>query len=415
MIKRIALTIGTRGLLTLVGLATSIATARFLGQTGRGEYFFAVTLAALISQFTNLGLPVSNTYFLAGDASLRVRLTANSLWVSIVCAGGVGVVIALIAPAIHGGASTYYWLAAALAPPTLFYLLGVNLLVGLNRIGTYNLLEACSRVGLLVAVVAAGVLGLSAAGFVAGAIVSWTAAAIAVGALLLRRQGIDLAFDRHTFRGGFRFGAKAYLVTFFAFVVLRSNIFILNHYYGSGELGLYSIAAQLSDVLSILPQSIALVIFPHLVKHAESRWTTTRRALLVTAVLMAAICLIAAAVAPTFIELTFGAKFNSSATVFRLMLPGVFFLALANILQQYLSALGMPRQLVFLWLGGAAAVLAISFVLVPNHAGAGAAVALSLTYFLIFIGSLILVGQLGDRSEGEPEAVDLESLPPAAE
>jgi O-antigen/teichoic acid export membrane protein len=97
------------------------------------------------------------------------------------------------------------------------------------------------------------------------------------------------------------------------------------------------------------------------------------------------------------------------------MLPGVFFLALANILQQYLSSLGMPRELVFLWLGGGAAVLAISFVLVPSHAGAGAAVALSLTYFLIFVGSLVLVRHLGDRAEGEPEAVDLESLPPAAE
>jgi O-antigen/teichoic acid export membrane protein len=75
----------------------------------------------------------------------------------------------------------------------------------------------------------------------------------------------------------------------------------------------------------------------------------------------------------------------------------------------------MPRELVFLWLGGAASVLAISFVLVPNHAGAGAAAALSLTYFLVFIGSLVLVRHLGGRTEGEPEAVDLESLPPAAE
>ena len=133
MLRQIALTAGTRLGLTVFGLVTSIVTARFLGQSGRGDYFFMVTLAALIVQFANLGLPSSNTYFAARDPERTPQLVANALWVSLGVGGGLGVGIALFAHAVgmlQDTPASYLWLAAALAPPTLFYLLVTVILVG---------------------------------------------------------------------------------------------------------------------------------------------------------------------------------------------------------------------------------------------------------------------------------------------
>ena len=120
MLRQIALTAGTRLGLTVFGLVTSIVTARFLGQSGRGDYFFMVTLAALIVQFANLGLPSSNTYFAARDPERTPQLVANALWVSLGVGGGLGVGIALFAHAVgmlQDTPASYLWLAAALAPP----------------------------------------------------------------------------------------------------------------------------------------------------------------------------------------------------------------------------------------------------------------------------------------------------------
>ena len=122
MLRQIALTAGTRLGLTVFGLVTSIVTARFLGQSGRGDYFFIVTLAALIVQFANLGLPSSNTYFAARDPERTPQLVANALWISLGVGGGLGVGIALFAHAVgmlQDTPASYLWLAAALAPPTL--------------------------------------------------------------------------------------------------------------------------------------------------------------------------------------------------------------------------------------------------------------------------------------------------------
>ena len=162
MIHQVAITVATRVALTALSLVTSIITARYLGQAGRGDYFFFITLSATIVQFANRGLPASNTYLLAQDRRRLTGLLGNSLVTSIVLAGGIGAGVAIlahVAGALQDTPTSYLWLAAALAPPSLLYLLVSNLLVGTERIDAFNLVEASSRVVVLGSMVIAAVAG----------------------------------------------------------------------------------------------------------------------------------------------------------------------------------------------------------------------------------------------------------------
>ena len=106
----------------LFGLATSIVTARFLGSAGRGDYFFMVTLAALVVQFANVGLPASNTYFAARNPERTSQLVANAFWISLLAGGGLGFGIALFAHAVgmlQDTPAEFLWLAAALVAATV--------------------------------------------------------------------------------------------------------------------------------------------------------------------------------------------------------------------------------------------------------------------------------------------------------
>ena len=173
-------------------------------------------------------------------------------------------------------------------------------------------------------------------------------------------------------------------------------------------------AAQISDVLAIVPQSIALVLFPRLVRERENRWEETRRAALTTGAVMVVVCGVAAVVGGPVIRLLYGASYAPSANVLRIMLPGVVCLAVANIISQYLGAEGNPRILLAVWGGAAALVLGLSLLLVPNHAGAGAAAALSVTYALV-LAAIFVVAQRYRQGAGEAMRLDLEEMPPAAE
>ena len=187
---------------------------------------------------------------------------------------------------------------------------------------------------------------------------------------------------------GLHYATKVYVVTLLSFLVLRANIFLLRRDFGPNELGLYSIAAQLSDVLSIVPQAISIVIFPRLVKEASTRWEATVRAALMTAGLMVVACSFTAVVAGPAIRILYGAEFLPAASVLRIMLPGIACLGIASVLSQYLGAEGMPRIMVAIWFGAALLVGAVSLALVPTHAGAGAAAALSITYAVLLVAMI---------------------------
>jgi enterobacterial common antigen flippase len=401
MRRSVALTIASRVVQIVSAFAGTIVTARFLGPDARGEYFFVVTVALLVVQFANLGLHSSNTYHVASDAGILPSLVSNSVWVSVVVgAGGAALVAGLIqATGLYSARQTSLaWCAVALVPGILFFMLGTNLLVGIQRITAFNVVEAASNLGVAAALVAAGVLGLRAGGFLAVSACAWTVASCCV--LLLLSHGVKVAgrFDTAEFRRGFGYALKAYLVATLGFLVLRGNVFLLQHDYGSRELGFYSVAAQVADALAILPASVALVLFPHLIRGTSAPWRSTVRSFVVVTATLLVVCGIAAAVARPFVEAAFGNRFAPAATVLRLMLPGVVALGGSTVFSQFLAAVGVPRTLVVAWLAALVCVFALGRLLIPRHAGAGAAVALSGTYCLL----LVLVSALAYRHRQDP-------------
>lgn len=389
MLRQIVLTAGTRLGIIVLALAVSIVTARFLGQAGRGEYFFMVTLGAMVAQFANLGLPASNTYFAARDPERTPQLVANSFWVALGIGGGLGAGVALFAHAagmLQDTPASYLWLAAALVPPLLFYTLSSAILVGRGQVRSFNALDLGVRTVLLPVLVAAGLLGAGAPGFVAGSVAVWVAAGFAAAGLIRRYARITLAPSRELLVIGFRYATKAYLVTLLAFVALRGNIFLLRREFGPADLGLYSIAAQIAEVLTILPQAVGLILLPHLVRDAGARWERTVRAALWVAAVMAVVCALAAVLAGPVIRLLYGDEFELSTRVLQIMLPSVFALAVSAVLSQFLAAIGIPRPLLGVWAAAVAVVLGLSTVLIPDHGAAGAAASLSAGSLTALVG-----------------------------
>jgi O-antigen/teichoic acid export membrane protein len=409
VIRQIALTAGTRIGLTVFGLVTSIVTARFLGQGGRGDYFFMVTLAALIVQFGNLGLPASNTYFAARDPHRTPQLLANSLWVSLGVGGGLGVGLALFAHAagmLQDTPASFLWLAAALAPPTLFYVLATGILIGRGQIRSFNALEFAVRAVLLPVLVVAGLVGLGASGFVAVSVVVWVAGCVAAAVLIGRYVPLSLAPSSELLIVGFRYATKAYLVTLLAFVALRGNIFLLRREFGPADLGLYSIAVQIADVLTILPQAVGMILLPHLVRDASARWERTVRAAIWVAAFMIVLCLFTAVFAGPVIRFLYGDDFGLSTRVLQIMLPSVFSLAVAGVLSQYLAAIGLPRPLLAVWAAGVALVIALSVALIPDHGAAGAAAALSIGNTAVLGGIVVTAYLYRNAKPRGPRALD---------
>lgn len=368
---------------------SSVLTARWLSPVGRGEYFLVVTLAQTLAQFCNFGLQSSNTFFVARNRSLVGALLANSLWVSLV-AGGLGSAVVVLALKVFGGASVFapLWFVTVLAPATLFYMLGTNLLVGLHRIGTFNRFQLGSNYGVLLCLIAAAALGAGPGGFLAASALGWAAVSVSLLLVIRKETGEGLHFNGCVFRDGFRYALKAYIVSLCGFLVVRSNVLLLSALRGAEQVGYYSVASQIAEVIGILPQSMALVLFPSLIIAKQGQLRTTLRSMTVVALMLAVGCGAVGLLAEPFVRIVFGAKFVEAVPLLRWMLPGVFFLGLTGVLSQYLAAAGFPISLVAVWTLGCAMSAGLGWVMIPVNSAIGAAMALSLTHAAVFVAIL---------------------------
>lgn len=381
-------TISVRIILIFAGLFASILTARFLGPEGRGDYFFVVTVAAIIGQFGNLGLHSSNTYLVAKDSSLLGKLLANSVWISIVTGGVIAIAIVVAMSGlgfITPGASRSIWFAVFLAPATTFFMLGTNLLVGVKKIKIFNIFQLSGNCLVVVFMGVAIFLGLGVSGFLAASVVAWSLSGVFLFIVLARYSGKSFAFDSDTFKVGFRYAMKAYLATLLGFLVLRCNVLLLTNMTGSKEVGFYSVAVQIADVIGIMPASMGLVLFPDMVRDASSRWAMTIQGMALTASILACICVAAVFLTEPMVLKVFGPDFLPAVPMLLWMLPGIFFLGVTTIISQYLASIGFPRLLVLIWCITFFVAGSLGWLMIKSFHGVGASMALSITYALLFL------------------------------
>lgn len=379
-------------MLILAGLLSSIVTARFLGPDGRGVFFYWSTVAGVAIQFGNLGLSSSNTYYLAKGQARLSTLAANALWVSVIgglLLGGLACVILWLQghSLIHEW--PLLWPTLLLIPTGLYFLLATNLLVAIGQIDEYNYFELANRYfGLLLILLAAWFWRTPAS-----LLVMTSLAGVVVCLVLARKiqsyegRGVP---SLSLIRMGFGYAMRAYMATTLAFLVLRVNTFLLERFAGAKVLGLWSIAAQMLDIIILVPSTISLILFPRIIKSDEP-YLLMRGLFRNVVIILAIICGLAALIGDWLIQTVFGEQFTGAYEMLLWGLPGAYALGLISIASQYLAAKGMPISLIWVWFAGLVAETLFGVWLVPEYSGNGAMMAFSVAHVTILLMVLWLI------------------------
>ena len=392
----IAGTIGARVIILAAGLGASIVTARALGPDGRGQYYALTTVAAIVAQFGNLGLSSSNTYLAARDRGSSWSLVVNGLWICAVVAVVSAAVIAVTGDQLALRLQLprqLLWAACFLGPAMLAFTFGSSVLVANERFGSLNgwqVLNALLATGALGACAAAGV-GVSTFVMATALVAIVTVAVLTID--LARGQRISLRFDIPLFRRGIAFASRAYLALLLGFLLQRAAVTLLAAYRSPSEIGFFSVAAQIYDVLVIFPTSVGMVLFPMLIRQRTETWTTTRQALMVTSCVMLVACVLAALLGRPLIPLVFGHAFTPSYGVMLWLLPGVILISITTVLSQFLVADGFPMVLVVNWAVGFGCCFAAGIPLTQRFGASGAAAAQSIGIAAVAMGAILLTAQ----------------------
>lgn len=388
----VTITFATR-LAVLVGsLGASIIVGRWLGPDGLGALAVLSVTAALALQLGSAGLPSATTYFVARDRRAFAAAWANAiifaLFAGTLLAGAV-IALSRINPGIFRGVSPRLVTIVAISIPfQLLTLLGLNLLLAIDRIKLMNLLD--SSLSVLVLFNALTVLVIWRRGLLT--LVSFNTAAVIVVALLLvwsvgrliRQSGGRVRPDGRLLRQMLAYSLKFYVSIVAGVIIFRADLLIVNHFRGAREAGVYAVAAQFTFLLIMLPGVIAALLFPRVAARqdhtADYTLEVTRHAVFV----MLLICLVAGA-GSFALPIVYGREFGDATIQLLIMLPGVFFISIESVLVQHFTGTGLPAAIPVFWIVTVAANLGLNLALVPAWGARAAAVTSTVSYGLIFI------------------------------
>jgi O-antigen/teichoic acid export membrane protein len=386
-------TFATKITIVAIGFASSVVTARYLGPEGRGILVVLITITGMAMQFANFGLHASNTYFIAKDRDKLPQIIGNTLWLSLV--GGSVILIIVLSilyynqNLIIGIPISYLLITLISIPFSLFFMLGQNILLGLQEVRTYNMSELFLRLASFI-VIALLLIVLEQDVAAVVTVNTFFAIVFSLGIMkiLLPNESKLFSFDTSLFKQMIRYGFKAYLAAIFSFLVIRFDILMVNYFLGPNNAGVYSIAVQIADLLYILPVTIGMILFPKISRMKEGSWEFTKKTVWVTAGIMFVVCFLTAFFARPFITLFYGNAFSGATEPLLWLLPGIYALSLQTIFMNYFVGIGFPTYAVYYHFIGFGSNVFLNYILIPKFSLNGAAIASTLSYSIIFFAAL---------------------------
>jgi len=381
---------------TALGVLSAVLIARSLGPEKRGYYAIAIAIVTIGVQFGNFGLNFSNTYIVSKNKSLLPQLIGNTLLLCFILGGGIavfGLVVNLSFPSLLPVHGLVFLMVVASIPFALAYYLIQNLLLGIQEVRSYNVIDVSIKV-LSASIVLILVIFQQVS-------VSWLVFVFLLASflsflwsayILNGKIETPLIVSRLLFEKSFKYGVKPYLAAFFAYLVLKSDLLIIQHMLGNKESGYYSIASTLAELLFALPIVISTILFPKIsaMSQEEEKWNLTKKTVQVTSVVSVLICVALFFLSDYVVLIMFGEAYLKSITPFVWLLPGVYFLGLEVVLVQFLNSTGFPSSIVYLWVLATLLNIILNLALISSYGISGAAISSSISYFFVFVGVIFL-------------------------
>jgi O-antigen/teichoic acid export membrane protein len=389
----VALTFATRLVMLVGAVGASVIVGRWLGPEGLGALAVLNVTVALALQIGSAGLPSANTYFLSQDRKRLGPAWANTIifafaWGAVLLLFVVG--LATIKPALFGAVSPNLVVIAAISIPfQLLTLLGLNVLLAMDRIGQMNLLDSMSP---LLVLINAIIVLLILHSRLSVLVTFNTAATVALAlwmiwmiARLLKRQRDAAAFRPNAalFLSTMKYGLKFSIPVMAAILIFRFDLLIVNHFRGAAEAGVYAVASQTANLLLMLPAVIGTLLFPRLASSRDQRGEFAAEVTRHASFVMLLMC-IAAAAASFALPLIYGARFADATVQLLILLPGVYLISIEAVLVQHFMGTGLLVAVPIFWLVTLTVSLVLNFALVPTLGARGAALTSTLSYALIF-------------------------------
>lgn len=167
------------------------------------------------------------------------------------------------------------------------------------------------------------------------------------------------------------------------FLNYRLNFFLVAYFIGEAALGVFNNAVIISESVWILGHSAGQMLHMNILNTTDEKkhLSLTRKMTLYNLTGSAILCLVLLAIPTDFYITIFGTGFEGMGALFPWLIPGVICFSVSNIINHFMHAKGMFRQILLCNAFGLLTGLVSSLVLIPSNGLSGAALAWSAGLF----------------------------------
>ena len=377
----------------LRGLVTLPLLVRGLGAEGYGIWVQVISLAGIVGNLLSLNLHTPLVRMAAADR-VRAKAIVSTLTVAALGALTLGcAVLALASPAplarlVAGTGDRRLFIAAMLVTWTTaarqFPLSTYRATERVATRSTADFLGTLVDVALTVALLTAG-FGLVEVFWASAA---WGALFVAL-TLAHQREHLALAaFDGEILREATRYSLPLLPATLGLWALDRADRFVLQHFRGEAEVGVYSAHYTLASLATFMLFSLQLTLLPRCASLWAADREGARRYLDLSCRAFTTFGLLFATVAPFAVPAALRVLAPATATPAAplnsaLVATGVLFYGFGIIQQMVLFITQRTRAVGLILAGSAAMNLGLNVALAPRLGGTGAALATLITYALM--------------------------------
>lgn len=366
-----------------------ILIARALGPSGKGLFAIITLLPLWIVRFTHLGLGSSFVYFTGREPALAAnRLRTVLLYGIVVTIGGVAALVIAwpwLSVYLFANEQPDFWLilvALATAPIQIigFYLAHVSL--AFERFRVYSIIEFLTAFIQLVSLLAVTMtVGLDLPKSIIANAIGLTVPTLL--AIFIWRHLVfgPVRKTAHHLKEMAVYGWKNFLVVLSDFIQYRVDLLILAFFGEIRNIGIYTVAVGLGELLWYIPTSIATALFPRVARdQSDSGEALTAKVLRMTLFLVLLMSIALLLISPWFIKFLYGKEFSEAWLPLAILVPGILVLALSRLLSSYWSGRGKPEIPARASAVAAVLNIVLNLLLIPTIGILGAAFASMLSY-----------------------------------
>jgi O-antigen/teichoic acid export membrane protein len=380
----------------IIGVILIAVIARALGPNGNGDYTIITYLPLMLMTFLNLGINSSTVYYVS-----RKKMSINEAYsMNIIAAIVLSIISVIIGAAIiyfFSGIKFFnkidplYLYISLLSIPGIFLMTFLQtILQGMQHFKSYNTALVVQQLATLLSLILLlFIFPLGLMGTLLSFIIGYLCSVFYMVYFLIRFS--EASFSFHNFSWGnlkevLTYGIKAHVSNIMTFFNYRLDIILLGYFLTNYAVGIYSIAVNVGERLSIFSQSISQVLLPRIASSniEEDRNKITSMVSRMVMILVVVLAIFVFIFSHLIIELVFSAKYIGSVNLLRWLLPGVTVLAVEKILSNDLAGRGKPELNMYVSFFNVGFNLILNLILIPTVGVKGAAISSSITYLASF-------------------------------